>query len=67
MNHILMIAMLSAITIMVSIITYIQVLPLAQQWQEETISKEKMLEKNQCVDEARAEKNFTQWSDCLIE
>ena len=57
----------SIIAIMVSVSVYVQVLPLVQQWQQEDALKQKNLEKNRCIDEARNSEpvNFTKWNECL--
>ena len=55
----------AVIAIMVSIIAYIQALPFIEQYQKEIYFKEQAKEKNQCVAEARAVKNYTKWEECL--
>jgi hypothetical protein len=65
MNNKTIIIIAGVIAIMVSVIAYIQVLPFIEQYQKELSFKEKAKEKGQCIDEARAEKNFTKWDECL--
>lgn len=72
MKNKIIIAIVSIIAIMVSIIAYVQVLPFIEQYQKEIAFKEKMKEKNQCIDQARAEAvpgeafNDTKWNECMM-
>jgi hypothetical protein len=65
MNNKAIIIIAAVIAVMVSIIAYIQALPYIEQYQKELSFKEQSLKQNQCINEARAVKNFTKWEECL--
>jgi hypothetical protein len=71
MKNKIIVAILSVIAIMVSIIAYIQIIPFIEKWQEEMREKQKMEEYGECVAEAKAEAlpgeitNETKFYQCL--